>query len=162
MTERHKILTDTKKLLRSVLNTCKDGCQMENLDREYRRMVGGPIPFMKLGHHSLEDFLESARDTVLIESNEKGAKIVKVKLDKDIAHINKFIQQQKGFDHHIRKPQANQGGRNRFSTSHRNFSGSKMPPYDVQSKIVSLVKETQVLIVDIKFSFQLKCINLFP
>ena len=161
MTERHKILTDTKKLIRSVLNTCKDGCQMGNLDREYKSMVGAPIPYRKLGYHSLENFLESATDTVLIETNEKGTKMVKVKVDKDIAHINKFIQQQKQFDP-TRRPQTNQGGRNRFSTSHRNFSGSKMPSYDVQSKIVSLVKETQVLIVDIKFSFQLKCINLFP
>ena len=87
----------------------------------------------------------------MVASNKMGAKTVKVKVDKDIAHINKFIQQQKQFDP-TRRPQTNQGGRNRFSTSHRNFSGSKMPSYDVQSKIVSLVKESsQVFAVDIFF-----------
>lgn len=146
MTERHNLLTETKKMLKSVVNTQKNGCNIQNLDREYRNFIGKSIPFRELGHHSLEDFLCSAKDTILIEEDGKGAKIVKVKVDQKIAHINKFVQQQKEYDPNSRRPNINHGGRHRFSTSHRNYSGSKMPPFEIQSNIVGLVKETPVII----------------
>ena len=144
MTERHKNLEETKKLLRSVLNTNKNGCPLIRLDRDYKSLVGKSIPFMKLGFHTLEDLLRDIPDTVLIEEDEKGTKLAKVKVDKDIAHINKFVQQQKEFDP-SRRPKPNYGGKSRFSTAHRNYPGSKMPPHEVQSKIVLLVKERQVI-----------------
>ena len=133
-------------MLKSVVNTHKTGCNIQNLDREYRSFIGKSIPFRELGHHSLEDFLYSAKDTILIEEDGKGAKIVKVKVDQKIAHISKFVQQQKEYDPNSRRPNINHGGRQRFSTSHRNYSGSKMPPFEIQSNIVGLVKETRVII----------------
>ena len=146
MTERHNLLTETKKMLKSVVNTQKTGCNIQNLDREYRSFIGKSIPFRELGHHSLEDFLCSAKDTILIEEDGKGAKIVKVKVDQKIAHISKFVQQQKEYDPNSRRPNINHGGRHRFSTSHRNYAGSKMAPFEIQSNIVGLVKETRVII----------------
>ena len=146
MTDRHKLLTETKKLLKSVLNTNKTGCTIARLNKEYKDLVGKPIPFRELGHHTLEDFLSSAKDTIIFEDDGKGAKIVKVKVDRDIAHINKFVQQQKVNNPNSQRSNTYHGGRNRFSTSHRDYSGSKIPPHELQSKIVGLVKEAGVII----------------
>ena len=147
-------------MLKSVVNTQKEGCNIQNLDREYRNFIGKSIPFRELGHHSLEDFLYSAKDTILIEEDGKGAKIVKVKVDQKIAHISNLVQKQKKYDPNSRRPTINHGGRHRFSTSHRNYSGSNMPPFEIQSNIVGLVKETRVIIyLDPRFTYRISLNN---
>ena len=144
MTERHKSLKETKVLLSSVLIAHKTGILINRLEHEYRTFIGKPIPFMKLGFHTLEDFLREIPDTVLIEEDEKGNKLVKVKVIKNIAHVDKLVQNQKEHNPSSRKQKPNYGGKARYSTTHWNYHGSKMPPFETQQKIILLVKEKQV------------------
>lgn len=143
MTERHKSLEETKILLKSVLVANKKGLPFIRLEREYKSIIGKPIPYMKLGFHTLEDFLRDIPDTVLIEEDERGVKLAKVKVDSTVAHINKFVQNQKENEASSRKQKPNHGGKSRFSTTTWNYPGSKMPPFEIQTKIILLIKEKQ-------------------
>lgn len=56
-----------KKMLRSVLQSSKDGVSMYSLQSEYRSLCGEGIPLKKLGFSKLEDYLRSIPSVVRLE-----------------------------------------------------------------------------------------------
>merc|ERR1712126_12733 len=71
MAEQKKLREGTLKLLKSVLNPNKNGWPLKKLEREYKWLVGGNIPFEKLGFSNLKDFLQDIPEIVLLEFDEK-------------------------------------------------------------------------------------------
>lgn len=58
-----------KKYIRSLLTSAPGGVQMFQLERDYKNTIGEPIPYMKLGYRSLEFFLKSIPETLLVSIN---------------------------------------------------------------------------------------------
>ena len=146
MTERDRRIEGTKKLLKSLLISRRESIPLNNLDNEYRRIVGEPLPYRKLDFFSLEDFLRHAKDTVTLEKDGvTGKMVVKPVIDEQTAHINKLVREQRTPQEAAkRNAKFNQNfGRSRFTTHPKSYSGSKMVPYEVQSKIIHLAKKNQ-------------------
>lgn len=57
-----------EKLLRSVLQSSKEGVSVSTLQSEYRSLCGESIPLKKLGYTKLEDYLQSIPSVVRLES----------------------------------------------------------------------------------------------
>lgn len=56
-----------KKMLRSVLQSSKDGVSITSLQSEYWSLCGESIPLKKLGYSKLEDYLRSIPSVVRVE-----------------------------------------------------------------------------------------------
>lgn len=56
-----------KKMLRSVLQSSKEGVNIQSLQFEYRSLCGENIPLRKLGFHNLEDYLRSVPSVVRLD-----------------------------------------------------------------------------------------------
>ncbi|RZF33689.1 hypothetical protein LSTR_LSTR007067 [Laodelphax striatellus] len=52
-------------MIRACILSCKGGIQINALDRDYRALVGGPIPYRWLGYSSLEQFVDDTPDLYL-------------------------------------------------------------------------------------------------
>jgi len=60
---------ETKKLLRSVLIPNKYGITMSDVDIEYRKVIGSPIPYKSLGYPSLKSMLLDMNDVVSLKES---------------------------------------------------------------------------------------------
>lgn len=56
-----------KKMLRSVLQSSKNGVSISSLQSEYRSLCGEIIPLKKLGYSNLEDYLRSIPTVVRLQ-----------------------------------------------------------------------------------------------
>ncbi|XP_055855818.1 tudor domain-containing protein 5 isoform X2 [Episyrphus balteatus] len=87
-------LHETKTILKSLVISCPNGMTVDRLNRDYKDTVGGWIPFKKLGYHSLELFLKSVPDTLVLTGHGREARVGFVSNDKT-QHINEMISRQK-------------------------------------------------------------------
>merc|ERR1712212_358196 len=71
MAEQQKLLENTRKLLKSVLNGIGDkkGCPLHRIEQEYKALIGESIPFKKLGFRSVEEFIRDIPETVSIDES---------------------------------------------------------------------------------------------
>lgn len=60
---------NVKKFIRSLLTSAPVAVQMFQLEKDYKNTIGEPIPYHKLGYNSLEHFLRSIPETVLVSIN---------------------------------------------------------------------------------------------
>ena len=95
MTDKTKLKETTVKLLKSVVVTKKEGYQVSKLGYGYSQLIGTSIPYKELGYKSIDTFVSSLMEDFVIE-NEGIAKIIKVKSDKDLAHIERLVPNQMG------------------------------------------------------------------
>lgn len=65
-------------LLRSVLQSSKEGVSVSTLQSDYRSLCGESIPLKKLGYSRLEDYLRSIPSVVRLESHMGQVMIVAV------------------------------------------------------------------------------------
>ena len=123
---------------------------MINLDKSFHEMVGSHIPFRKLGFHSLESFIKSLKDAFVVQNDRSNRMKVELKphSDQNIDHIQDLVRNQisQGPSRAKSQPYWGRGrdGRNRFSTLAQSYSGSKIPPFELQQKIIVLIKENGV------------------
>lgn len=87
-------LHETKTILKSLVISCPNGMTVDRLNRDYRDTVGGWIPFKKLGYPSLEHFLKSLSDTLVLTGSGREARVGFVASDKT-QHINDMVSSQK-------------------------------------------------------------------
>lgn len=62
MADLEKIKEETKKTIRSLLLSCKDGQPLRLLERDHMDIMGAPIPFKKLGFNSSANLLSQMPD----------------------------------------------------------------------------------------------------
>lgn len=67
-----------KKLLRSVLQSSKEGVSVSTLQSEYRSLCGESINLKKLGYSRLEDYLQSIPSVVRLVSCMGQVRLVEV------------------------------------------------------------------------------------
>lgn len=126
--------------LRSVTQSCKGGVPFECLERDYRDLLGVPIPYKALGYSSLEAMLKAMPDVVTLEKNLAGKCIVMAVTDETTAHIASLIARQKSA---VRKPVRSKrplrvrrapAASQRPTSSVRHFNkGSRAPPSYLES-----------------------------
>ena len=66
--------------------------------------------------------------------------------DQNVDHFQDLVQNQKskGPSRAKSQPYTRRDGRNRFSTLAQSYSGSKISPFELQQKIIVLIKENRV------------------
>ncbi|XP_028306396.1 LOW QUALITY PROTEIN: tudor domain-containing protein 7A [Gouania willdenowi] len=84
----------TKKMLRSLLLSSKDGVSLSALQSEYRSLCGEFIPLRKLGFSSLEDYLKSISSVVCLRFHKGELRCFAVS-NEDTAHIAELVARQK-------------------------------------------------------------------
>lgn len=67
-----------EKLLRSVLQSSKEGVSVSTLQSEYRSLCGESIPLKTLGYSRLEDYLRSIPSVVRLEYHMGQVRLVAV------------------------------------------------------------------------------------
>ncbi|XP_051939463.1 tudor domain-containing protein 7A [Hippocampus zosterae] len=83
-----------KKMLRSVLQSSKEGVNIQSLQFEYRSLCGENIPLRKLGFLNLEDYLRSIPSVVRLDDH-NGELRCYAKVCSETAHIAQLVARQK-------------------------------------------------------------------
>ncbi|XP_027139011.1 tudor domain-containing protein 7A isoform X1 [Larimichthys crocea] len=83
-----------KKMLRSVLQSSKEGVSMNSLQSEYRSLCGEGIPLKKLGFSTLEDYLRSIPSVVRLDYRMGELKCFAAVCE-ETAHIAELVARQK-------------------------------------------------------------------
>lgn len=60
---------NVKKYLKSLLTSTPVAIKMYDVEKDYRNTIGDSIPYHKLGYNSLEHFLRSIPDTLIVSIN---------------------------------------------------------------------------------------------
>ncbi|XP_019865537.2 uncharacterized protein LOC109594737 isoform X2 [Aethina tumida] len=85
---------DTKTIIRSLLTSSPSVITIENLIFDHKNTIGRDIPFQQLGYNSLEHFLKSIPDTVVVKGNGPKAQLYHVMSPKT-HHIDQLVTRQK-------------------------------------------------------------------
>uniref|UniRef100_T1J3I9 Tudor domain-containing protein 7 n=1 Tax=Strigamia maritima TaxID=126957 RepID=T1J3I9_STRMM len=115
---------ETEKLLRSVLQSCKNGVLLRQLEHDYRFITGDPIPFLKFGYSSLELYLRTIPTVVKLTNGPNGVTAEAV-ADKSTSHIAELVSRQlvtKSKAKSNKKPFANRNFRSCSRSSNVSFS----------------------------------------
>lgn len=85
---------ELKKMIRSVLQSTKFGYTFNDLDQEFKNMVGENVPFRKFGFNSIEDLIKNIPDTARVDMF-KGSWLILPVTNQDTFHIAKNLSGQK-------------------------------------------------------------------
>jgi len=91
--EREKIRKQAVTLIRSLLISTKGGVPIEKMSRDYREMIGKPIPWRDLGYVNLEEFLDQSPDMCRVSYTPTGIMIRGVVTSAD-AHVASLVNRQ--------------------------------------------------------------------
>ena len=122
MTQHPNLGDLTKKELRSVLQSSAESVTLEQLQNDFRKLLGYDIPYRRMGYNTLSDFLYDIPDVVSCRKVYDRLMITAI-ADSSTAHIARLVARQKS-----RK--RSRGGRGRGSSSagdSRGFSTQRMP-----------------------------------
>ncbi|XP_023231101.1 tudor domain-containing protein 5-like [Centruroides sculpturatus] len=96
MSDKNKLLLETKQIVRSILISCPSKISIGQLCKDYRDLNGRTLPYTELGYKTAEDFVKSLNDVVRMEwmpdMNEYGLGVV---ADASTKHIEKMVKRQK-------------------------------------------------------------------
>lgn len=81
--------------LRSVTQSCKGGVPFERLQRDYKDLLGSPIPYRELGYNSLEAFIRDIPRVIALKRNNEGQLMAMGVADASTAHIVSLVSRQK-------------------------------------------------------------------
>lgn len=87
-------LDTTKKILRSILNTVKNGLSVNELQKQYRELEGRYIPYQQLGYNNIRSFLGAIPDTVYIRNYGTEFRVFPV-LTESSKHIHALVTEQR-------------------------------------------------------------------
>ncbi|KAI6659409.1 tudor domain containing protein 5 TDRD5 [Oopsacas minuta] len=123
-------IQETKKIIRSLLISAKNGLTSLQLERDFISQIGKPIPFKSYGHLSLESLLCSMPDVVLV-SKRKGMLHLRGVATNETSHIARMVQLQTGGNSNI-APADNSRHRHKLffaNTVHRPEQPPSVPDY---------------------------------
>lgn len=86
-------MNETEALIKSCIISKKGGILFEDLNDEFEKVVGEPIPYRRLGFMSLCEFVKTI-DGLNIIRNEFGKQTLKIN-DSKISHIDRLVRKQK-------------------------------------------------------------------
>ncbi|KAG5877268.1 hypothetical protein JTB14_009764 [Gonioctena quinquepunctata] len=87
-------MDDAKKYIKSLLTSTPSAMTIQQLSKDYRNLIGEPIPYQRLGFNSLEHFLRSITDTVRLRGTGPFAEVILVMSEKS-SHIMELVSSQK-------------------------------------------------------------------
>ncbi|XP_055939248.1 tudor domain-containing protein 7A-like [Argiope bruennichi] len=108
--------------LRSVTQSCKGGVPLYRLERDYKDLLGTPIPFRELGYNSLEAFIQDIPDVISLKRNREGLFMAEGVADAATAHIASLVSRQKQA-----KPSVKGSRKTYFSKGRGGFSSRYRP-----------------------------------
>ncbi|XP_065221872.1 tudor domain-containing protein 7B-like isoform X2 [Planococcus citri] len=88
--------------IRSCLNSSKSQLSLTQLLRDYKEVLGEPLPFRPLGYNSAEALLRAVPNLRI--SNLRGEVFIDVKPDEKTAHIASLVREQRNSKKKKRKP----------------------------------------------------------
>ena len=139
MTDRSEKLNYTKKLIRAILLTGKDGYPLNSFSKTYKDFENKECPFKELGFQSMDIFLKSIPDVVEFREVEGKTFIFGVP-DARTKHVHKLVQNQKTeANFHPRRIKPSQT----FSARPQEYQKFKMVPREIQSTVDELMKDHQ-------------------
>ena len=95
-TEETKVLRGkVVALIQSLLLSSKGGVPLDRLFSDYKSIVGEGIPYRKLGHTSLEEFVDHARDVCRISYGSSGQVMLHAVTTERTAHIASMVASQR-------------------------------------------------------------------
>lgn len=87
-------LLTVKREVRSLLLSLKGGCTPKQLQDDYLKIIGEPLPYRQLGFSSFTAFLESVPDVVRI-SGPRQARVLYGQANESTKHIARMVQSQR-------------------------------------------------------------------
>ncbi|XP_059048795.1 tudor domain-containing protein 5-like [Achroia grisella] len=88
-------VADLKKVLRSLVVSSPSEVDLRTLLRDYRNMMGGPIPLAKYGYKDALTFLKERCDDCFLFQGPLSNPILTLIVPKTLQHIDKFVQKQR-------------------------------------------------------------------
>uniref|UniRef100_A0AAY4D2T2 Uncharacterized protein n=1 Tax=Denticeps clupeoides TaxID=299321 RepID=A0AAY4D2T2_9TELE len=85
----------TKKMLRAVLQSNKNGVSTARLQSDYRALTGEFIPHKQMGYPTLEGFLRSVPSVVRMEHSRTGEPVCFAAVCQETAHIAQLVARQR-------------------------------------------------------------------
>ena len=92
-------LETIKKELRSILLACPHGVNgVRQLDREYRNIVGQPLPYRSIGFSDLESMVRSMPDVMTSRKGSDGEWVIRGVADESTQHIANLVAKQRVYN----------------------------------------------------------------
>uniref|UniRef100_A0A023FSB8 Putative a kinase anchor protein n=1 Tax=Amblyomma cajennense TaxID=34607 RepID=A0A023FSB8_AMBCJ len=88
-------LETEKGIIVALLIAEKGTMTVHQLEREYKSSEGRGLPYAKFGCASVREFLNKISDSVSLRRDFSGEEIVSAKVNRDVQHISRMVQQQR-------------------------------------------------------------------
>ncbi|CAI5776408.1 Tudor domain-containing protein 5 [Podarcis lilfordi] len=163
MSDQERLMNSMKKVVRSLLTPVKEGLTPMELNKEYKSMIGEPLPFRALGYRSVMELVMDMPDVVSICPSGNGNTVLRAIPDESTELIASLVARQKSKP----KPYFSRGKPN-FSFNARSCSGLPQPPRIslprrgrvsptlpavVKSELKELLRSSPVLLSDFDKAF---------
>ncbi|XP_066480631.1 tudor domain-containing protein 5 [Tiliqua scincoides] len=161
MSDQERLINLLRKEVRSLLTTIKEGLTPLQLERDYRSMIGEPLPFRALGYQSIMELLVDMPDVVKICRSADGSVILKAIADESTKDIASLVARQKNKPKaQLLKARSNVGGGPVFhsrlpqvpSLPRRGHVPPTLPAV-VKNELKELLKSSPVLLSDFEKAF---------
>ena len=93
--EQAKLKKDVIGQIRAVLLPEKQGLPLEKLNREYRSMIGEPIPCVRMGYRTLDDFIDQNPQLFRIQFKPDSSIWVHAVETEETKHVKRMVSQQR-------------------------------------------------------------------
>ena len=130
MSDKVKVIEDTKQLVSSILTSEKYGLSLHKLEKVFEDFVGYSIPYDKMGFNNARDFFLEINDVVETTLTPDGSIHLDVIANEKIARVRKLVEKQKDPAHRqpVRKPGSGRGGRGGGRVGTRNYVSERRQP----------------------------------
>ena len=95
MSDKQKIIDETKQLVSSILTSEKYGLPLSKLERVFEEFVGYSIPYRKMGFNNGKEFFCEITDAVTVTHATNGQLHLDVVTNEKIARVRKLVERQK-------------------------------------------------------------------
>ncbi|KAM5148097.1 tudor domain-containing protein 5-like, partial [Mantella aurantiaca] len=92
---KDQILERLKKDLRSLLITSKVGLSVQELERDYRMLIGSPLPVKSLEYRSTIEMVHDMPDVVTIQTKADGTLILIAVVNEETRAVSEMVSKQK-------------------------------------------------------------------
>ncbi|XP_017780173.1 PREDICTED: tudor domain-containing protein 7B isoform X2 [Nicrophorus vespilloides] len=117
--------------VRACLNSVKGKLELKDLANDYKKLMGCPIPFHKMGYSSLEEFLRNEQ-SLIVTGGPTGQIFIDAKGTEASAHITEMVAKQRPSKKKtIRLPPPN---RNRNYVNYQAQAPNKWRPKNISNK----------------------------
>ncbi|XP_053100169.1 tudor domain-containing protein 5 isoform X3 [Hemicordylus capensis] len=158
MLDQEHLINLLRKELRSLLMPIKEGLLLDQLQTEYRSMIGSELPFRALGYRSVMELVVDMPDVVQICPRGDGTVVLKVIADESTKRIASLVaKQKKRSKSHLYKSGPNSvSGSTSLRTSLSLPRRGRVPPTlpaVVKSELKELLRSSPVLLSDFDKAF---------